>query len=133
MVARNSSANGWRATAQSYEVMETLLPVLVQSGLGAWVGFRFGGVGASSNALKYDARVRIRALEDPVSHNFPYSFDKYILNTKPILKSNGYKIYQLPGTMHGSVENAVQSIKNGVYEIGVKSNGVIDHRFFRPQ
>jgi hypothetical protein len=32
-------------------------------------------------------------------------------------------MYQLRGTMNG---------KNGVYEIGLTKDGVIDHRFFRP-
>jgi hypothetical protein len=133
MIARTPGSKLWNEAAGSIALMEGLMPVLVQSALGAWAGFRFGGVGASSNVLKYDARVRMRAVQDPVSHNFPYSFDSYILNTQPILKSNGYKMYQLPGTMHGSIKNGVQQIKNGVYEIGVRSDGVIDHRFFRPQ
>ena len=82
--------------------------------------------------LKYAPRVRARGVEDPVSHNFPYSFDRLILESKPILKNNGYKIYQMQGTMHGSVKDGVQQIKNGVFEIGVTKDGVIDHRFFRP-
>lgn len=65
----------------------------------------------------------MRGGQDPVSHNFPYSFDDAILSTKPILKINGYKIFQQQGTMNG---------KNGVFEIGVTKDGIIDHRFFRP-
>ena len=38
----------------------------------------------------------------------------------------------MQGTMHGSVKDGVQQIKNGVFEIGVTKDGVIDHRFFRP-
>lgn len=72
---------------------------------------------------QYDSRVRMRGLEDPGSHNFPYSFDDAILSTTPILKNNGYKIFQLQGAMNG---------KNGVFEIGVTNNNVINHRFFRP-
>ena len=71
---------------------------------------------------KYAARVRARAIQDPVSHNFPYSFDDAILSTKPIVKRDGYKIYQMEGTMNG--------IK-GIYEIGITKDGIIDHRFFR--
>jgi hypothetical protein len=78
---------------------------------------------SSKNGLRYDPRVRARGVEDPVSHNFPYSFDKQVLKTKPVNKKNGYKIYQKQGTMNG---------KAGAYEIGTKKNGVIDHRFFRP-
>ncbi len=66
----------------------------------------------------------MRGVEDPVSHNFPYSFDDAILATKPILKNNGYRIFQLQGKMNG---------KNGVFEIGVNKDGIIDHRFFRPK
>jgi hypothetical protein len=57
------------------------------------------------------------------SHNFPYSFDDAILATKPIPKNNGYQMFQLNGTMKG---------KNGVFEIGLTKDGIIDHRFFRP-
>jgi hypothetical protein len=78
---------------------------------------------AFSHGYTYADRVIIRAVQDPVSHNFPYSFDDGILATKPILKANGYNIYQKPGTMND---------KTGVFEIGVTKDGVIDHRFFRP-
>ncbi len=55
----------------------------------------------SAKELKYAPRVRARAVQDPTSHNFPYSFDKGILNTKPNIKNNGYQIYQKEGTMTG--------------------------------
>jgi RHS repeat-associated protein len=73
--------------------------------------------------LPYDPRVRMRALEEPVSHNFPYSFDNIILSTNPVAKPNGYRIFQHPGTMNRH---------KGVFEIGVTKDFVIDHRFFRP-
>jgi RHS repeat-associated protein len=79
-------------------------------------------VGGSAKNLKYDPRVRARAVEDPVSHNFPYSFDEEILATKPIPQKNGYNIFQKAGTLNG---------KEGVFEIGVTKDGIIDHRFFR--
>ena len=87
--------------------------------------------------LTYDDRVRSRGLEDPVSHNFPYSFDAWILSSKPIPKNNGYTMYQQHGTMTGRVKvdaNGVrtQTTKPGVFEIGVTRDGVINHRFFRP-
>jgi hypothetical protein len=88
--------------------------------------------------LKYAPRVRARGVEDPKSHNFPYSFDKDILSTKPIPKKNGYNIYQKEGTMTGKVVTdpktgvRTQQYKEGVFEIGVNKDGVIDHRFFRP-
>lgn len=78
---------------------------------------------AFEHSFEYADRVRMRALEDPISHNFPYSFDDLILGTKGIEKSNGYQIFQLEGTMNGKV---------GVYEIGLTKTGIIDHRFFRP-
>jgi hypothetical protein len=75
------------------------------------------------HSFKYADRVRMRGVQDPVSHNFPYSFDDAVLSTNPILKNNGYKMFQQTGTMNG---------KNGVFEIGLTKDGIIDHRFFRP-
>ncbi len=77
---------------------------------------------SSLQTYSYSPRVRARAVEDPVSHNFPFSYDSEILATRPMRMDNGYKIYQKAGTMNG---------KGGVFEIGVKDL-VIDHRFFRP-
>ncbi len=81
------------------------------------------GQSAYNHGLRYAKRVRDRAPQDPVGHNFPYNFDDIILRTKPIQKKNGYKIYQKPATMNG---------KDGVCEIGITKDGIIDHRFFRP-
>ena len=78
---------------------------------------------AYSHGYKYADRVRMRGVQDPLSHNFPYSFDDIILATKPIPKNNGYNMFQQTGSMRG---------KEGVFEIGVTKDGVIDHRFFRP-
>jgi len=71
----------------------------------------------------YAPRVFERGKQDPRSHNFPYSYDAYILRTQPKTGPDGYSIYQLPGHM-GKTE--------GVFELGVNADGVIDHRFFRP-
>ena len=76
---------------------------------------------AFSHGFQYADRVRVRGIQDPVSHNFPYTFDDRILATNPIPKPNGYNIYQMDGTMNG---------KTGVFEIGVTKDGIIDHRFF---
>jgi RHS repeat-associated protein len=73
--------------------------------------------------MSYDERVRKRGLEDPTSHNFPSSFDMGILKTKPTLKEDGYRLFQKRGVMNG---------KKGVFEIGVTKDGVVNHRFFRP-
>jgi len=81
------------------------------------------GTNVYNHSFKYADRVRMRGVQDPVSHNFPYSFDDAILATKPILKKDGYQMFQLKGTMNG---------KNGVFEIGLTKDGIIDHRFFRP-
>jgi len=93
---------------------------------------------AFTHGLKYDPRVRARGVQDPRSHNFPYSFDDGILATKPIPQKNGYNIFQQPGSMAGKVVTdpitgiRTQTYKDGVFEIGVTKDGVIDHRFFRP-
>jgi len=72
---------------------------------------------------QYAPRVRARGVQDPVSHNFPYSFDDQILSTIPKTFSNGYQIFELRGSMNGKV---------GFFEIGRRKGGIIDHRFFRP-
>jgi hypothetical protein len=72
---------------------------------------------------KYDPRVLGRALDDPKSHNFPHTFDRYILEIKLIKKPFGYRIYRKEGYMNG---------KKGEFEIGKLPDGAIDHRFFRP-
>lgn len=72
---------------------------------------------------QYAPRVRARGVQDPVSHNFPYSFDDPILVTTPQTLANGYRMYQLRGSMNG---------KAGFFEIGKTKDGIINHRFFRP-
>jgi hypothetical protein len=86
--------------------------------------FRQAERAAHSHGFQYHGRVRDRGLEDPKSHNFPYSYDDDILKTTPIHKPNGYRIYKMPGNMGD---------KHGNFEIGVTKDGVIDHRFFRPK
>jgi len=127
--SREAAMKSWKTPTISngleYVMKEILSqytnPYLVVGGLST------GVVGLSElgkSSLNYEPRVRARGVEDPVSHNFPYSYDKAIVSQKPaIITSSGYKIYQLQGTMNG---------KSGVFEIGVTTNGVIDHRFFRP-
>ena len=93
------------------------------SGLESTSMERVTGNNVYKHQFKYADRVRMRGVQDPVSHNFPYSFDDAILSTTAIEKSGGYKIFQLQGAMNG---------KPGVYEIGLQPSGIIDHRFFRP-
>jgi len=71
---------------------------------------------------QYHDRVRQRALEDPVGHNFPPSYDSEILATDPIPRPNNYTIFRKPGSLNGN---------DGVFEIGVNKDGVINHRVFR--
>jgi hypothetical protein len=78
---------------------------------------------AVKHKYQYSQRVLDRALQDKVAHNFPYSFDDHVLATNPIVKPDGYRIFKMEGTMNG---------KKGHFEIGVEKNGVINHRFFRP-
>ena len=116
--------------------LTTLGPGLIRSFLGKLItklGTASGGIileegaqeatSALKHSFKYADRVRSRALQDPVSHNFPYSFDDAVLKTNPVIKNNGYKMFQQQGTMNG---------KNGVFEIGLTKDGIIDHRFFKP-
>jgi hypothetical protein len=72
----------------------------------------------------YHARVRARGLDDPTSHNFPYTYDKTILESTPTVQDDGSLLYRVPGAMNG---------KDGVYEIGLNPNtNTVFHRFFRP-
>lgn len=86
---------------------------------------------------EFPPRVRARGVQDPKSHNFPYSFDKEILETIPSIKEDGYQLFQKRGTMTGKTvrdektDIRTQKYKQGVFEIGRRKDGVIDHRFFR--
>jgi hypothetical protein len=93
------------------------------NGLSPWTGEKLNNSDNRINNYTYDERVRMRALDDPTSHNFPYSYDESILSTTPIVKPDGYMVYRLDGTMNGM---------KGYYEIGITKSGVINHRFFRP-
>lgn len=77
---------------------------------------------AFSHGYKYAARIRARALQDPVAHNFPYSFDDFILKAKPILQQDGSLLYREAGFLNG---------KAGFYELGLNPNtNTIFHRTF---
>jgi hypothetical protein len=71
---------------------------------------------------QYHDRVRQRALEDPVGHNFPSSYDSEILASEPIPRPDYYTIFRKSGSLNGN---------DGVFEIGVNKDGIIDHRVFR--
>ena len=123
----NPTASNAAAFSFSEALSQWTNPELVITGLSAGVA-GYGAVNrnfvkAYNHSYKYDTRVRVRAVQDPTSHNFPYTYDDAILSTQPIPQKNGYNIYQLNGSMNG---------KNGVFEIGLTKEGVIDHRFFRP-
>jgi len=68
--------------------------------------------------LVYALRIRQRAVQDPGGHNFPYSFDKEILSTKPTLLAGGGKGYALRGYKNN---------KEVVYNIVVRDE-IITHR-----
>ena len=77
----------------------------------------------SSENFQYHPRIKARALNDPVAHNFPYSFDKVILKTKPIKQADGSLLYRQTGSLNG---------KQGIYEIGLNPDtGIIFHRTFK--
>ena len=78
---------------------------------------------AYSHNYSYADRILERSRQDPSSHNFPYSFDDQVLRGTQIARPDGYTIYQERGTL---------GKKAGVFEIGVTEDGVIDHRFFKP-
>lgn len=128
MLSRNKKSDMYAVSATFNDVAHKVLPIIVGAAAGGFGSLlKVGSSAEAGNAFKhnfkYANRVRMRAVEDPVSHNFPYSFDDFILGTRPIPQKNGYNIFQLSGEMNG---------KNGVFEIGLTKDGIIDHRFFRP-
>ncbi|MBV6462382.1 MAG: hypothetical protein HJHJAOHD_02531 [Flavobacteriales bacterium] len=77
---------------------------------------------AFKHSYKYASRIRARALQDPVAHNFPYSFDDVILKAKPIAQADGSLLFRKAGTLNG---------KSGFFEIGLNPNTkTIFHRTF---
>jgi RHS repeat-associated protein len=74
----------------------------------------------TNHGLTYDPRVRRRAVEDGIGHNFPYSFDDSILGTKGVNLPRGATGYLVRGFHNG---------KDVVFNIVVKEN-VITHRDF---
>jgi hypothetical protein len=77
-----------------------------------------------SYQLSYHPRIRARALEDGIGHNFPYSFDDTIMKTKPIIQADQSLLYKMPGAINKT---------GGVFEIGVNpQTKTIFHRQFRP-
>jgi RHS repeat-associated protein len=73
--------------------------------------------------LKYDPRVRARAVEDPKGHNFPRSFDDVILKQEPRVQEDGSLLFEKAGWINST---------NGVFEIAVNpETETIFHRTFR--
>jgi hypothetical protein len=77
---------------------------------------------AFKHTFKYHSRIRARALQDPVAHNFPYSFDDIILQAKPVIQKDKSLLYKYAGSLNG---------KEGFFEIGLNpSTNTIFHRTF---
>ena len=78
---------------------------------------------AFEHGYKYHPRVRARGVEDPVAHNFPYSYDDVILKENPIVQSDGSLLYRKAGSING---------KNGTYEVALNpETNTIFHRTWR--
>ncbi|EOM75829.1 RHS repeat protein [Rhodococcus rhodnii] len=78
---------------------------------------------AYSHGYDYHPRIRERGLEDPVGHNFPYSFDDVILQSHPIPQADGSLMYRADGFLDG---------KPGSYEIALNPDrNLIFHRTWR--
>ena len=74
--------------------------------------------------IKYHPRIRVRGMQDPKAHNFPYSFDREIFKMKPTVQNDGSLLYKLEGTLNNN---------HGVFEIAVNpKTNVIFHRQFKP-
>jgi hypothetical protein len=108
--------------------LPALAPVLVPAALeapGAAIGVAARGAarGGLGHLIRYDVRLRKRAVEDPVGHNFPRSYDRHILKTKPIRQRDGSLLYRREGAIGDT---------DGAYEIAVNPRKMkIVHRHFR--
>jgi len=79
----------------------------------------WAAAGWNSGGLKYSPRVWEKT--DPY-HRFPQSFGGVIIKKGSSVVRGDYVQYELPGSVNG---------QSGVYQIGVE-NGVVTHRFFKP-
>lgn len=80
------------------------------------------GDDAFTHGNSYHPRIRERGLQDPVGHNFPYSYDDVILKSTPVTQADGSLLYRVPGSING---------KDGFFEIAVNPNTqTIFHRTF---
>lgn len=74
------------------------------------------------SGLTYDPRIREGGLEDPVGHNFPYSFEGAILEAVPKVQADGSLLYEMPGTINNT---------GGVFQLGLNpQRQLIFHRAF---
>ncbi len=77
---------------------------------------------AVKHNFKYHTRIRARALQDPIAHNFPYTFDDIILKSRPMTQNDGSLLFRHSGSLNG---------KEGFFEIALnKETGTIFHRTF---
>lgn len=77
---------------------------------------------AFTHGYSYNPRIRARGLQDPVGHNFPYSYDEGILRSTPVRQADGSLLYRVPGSING---------KDGFFEIALNPDtGTIFHRTF---
>ncbi|HVE95052.1 MAG TPA: DNRLRE domain-containing protein [Acidimicrobiales bacterium] len=77
---------------------------------------------AFSHGYSYHPRIRARGVQDPVGHNFPYSYDDVILRSAPVGQADGSLLYRVPGSING---------KDGFFELAVNPDtGTIFHRTF---
>ncbi len=77
---------------------------------------------AFTHGYSYHPRIRARGLQDPVGHNFPYSYDDVILRSTPVRQADGSLLYRTPGSING---------KDGFFEIALNPDtGTIFHRTF---
>lgn len=96
--------------------------MIIDATLGLTGGLLLGKL-AKPCAVKptYLPRIRERAVVDPKAHNFPYSFDEFVLKQKPQILPDGSKFYNAPGTINKTP---------GKYEIIVNPKNEIYHRNF---
>ncbi|MCP4305640.1 MAG: hypothetical protein GY788_12320 [bacterium] len=80
------------------------------------------GDDAFTHGYDYHPRIRERGIQDPVGHNFPYSYDDVILRSTPVTQADGSLLYRVPGSIN---------TKDGLFEIALNPDTqTIFHRTF---
>jgi hypothetical protein len=104
-------------------VIETLVTLGFAKGAGLVMDALAGEAAVDAAAVSYSPRIRARGVQDPLYHNFPYSYDAEILASTPVVQTDGSLLFRVPGFVNG---------KSIVYEIAMNpETRLIFHRMVK--